>query len=93
MRKQYEVIKRTTRDLTGVRVHDRTLKFGRGGAFRLNDASAAKELQKYHKHDVVVAEVDAPHREASRNTFGSLPAMPWAKDRKPWYEREGRYVK
>jgi hypothetical protein len=84
--KQFEVLKRTTRPMKGVTVGGRTLNFGnRTDAFLLNDVGIARELQKNHKHDVVVCEVDKPHTDVSSNFHTIKRALDpnW----KPWYER------
>ena len=90
--KRWEVIKRTMRPEKGVKVGNKFYKYGTSGSFTVNDPGVAREMEKYHAADVLVAEVDKPKPmgEVSNNTFAQMPAMPWHKDRKFFWERKTR---
>lgn len=79
-RKRYEVVRNTTRPgFDAVDTGKRRLRFGRSGAFTVDDPGEAAEIQaRYMKRsvgDVVVIETDHPQRGA----LWVVPEMPWKK--------------
>jgi len=76
--KHWQVMKRTTRSEKGVKVGNKFYRYGTNGAFTVNDPGVAAEMRKYHAADVVVAEVDKPRMDVSKNWI-SVPELPWHK--------------
>jgi len=78
---KWEVIKATTRDLPSLDVDGKEMRFGKDGAFRVNDPGVAEAIRQTYARtgDVTVTRVRYPsvHDRGHRYFFGSLPAMPW----------------
>ena len=78
---KWEVIKATTRDLPSLDVDGKEMRFGKDGAFRVNDPGVADAIRQTYARtgDVTVTRVRYPsvHDRGHRYFFGSLPAMPW----------------
>ncbi len=98
-RKTFEVVKATKRDIDGVTVNGKEMKFGRSGGFRVSDEGVAREIQQtvgYGRNSlgkggtgevVVMATDDAPAEPGHRYTF-SVPEMPWKE-----YDERGRVIR
>jgi len=81
---KWEVIRATRRPLESVDVDGKQMKFGRDGAFRVNDEGVAAAIREEYarKGDVTVTRIRYPGA-ADRGHyyfFGQLPEMPWKKE-------------
>ena len=81
---KWEVIRATRRDLPGLDVDGKQMKFGKDGAFRVNDEGVAAAIREEYakKGDVTVTRIRYPGA-ADRGHyyfFGQLPEMPWKKE-------------
>src|SRR4030067_854439 len=81
---KWEVIRATRRDLPSIDVDGKQMKFGRDGAFRVNDEGVAAAIREEYakKGDVTVTRIRYPGA-ADRGHyyfFGQLPEMPWKKE-------------
>ena len=81
---KWEVIRATRRDLPGIEVDGKQMKFGKDGAFRVNDEGVAAAIREEYarKGDVTVTRIRYPGA-ADRGHyyfFGQLPEMPWKKE-------------
>jgi hypothetical protein len=78
--KMFEVIKRTTKNIRGVRSSKRELNFGKQGAFHLYDAGEAREIDSVYgrggSEDVLVIPVDRPY-EGTGKRYHTVPELPW----------------
>ena len=80
----WEVIRATRRPLESVDVDGKQMKFGKDGAFRVNDEGVAAAIREEYarKGDVTVTRIRYPGA-ADRGHyyfFGQLPEMPWKKE-------------
>ena len=81
---KWEVIRATRRPLESVDVDGKQMKFGKDGAFRVNDEGVAAAIREEYarKGDVTVTRIRYPGA-ADRGHyyfFGQLPEMPWKKE-------------
>src|SRR3970040_20895 len=78
---KWEVIRATRRDLPGIDVDGKQMKFGKDGAFRVNDEGVAAAIREEYarKGDVTVTRIRYPGAADRRHYyfFGQLPEMPW----------------
>ena len=78
---KWEVIRATRRDLPGIEVDGKQMKFGRDGAFRVNDEGVAAAIREEYakKGDVTVTRIRYPgaHDRGHRYFFGGWPLAPW----------------
>jgi hypothetical protein len=80
------VIKSTKReDVVGVQIGDKDMHFGqKSGAFTVSDPGVAREIEAQHGgrgNDVVVIPQAKPREAGHRYFFGSMPEMPWKKQK------------
>ena len=89
--KKWMVIK-ATRDpsFQGVTLDGQTMKFGKKGAFMVDDPVKADEIRKTVGTNATVTRFRTPdsHERIHRYFFGQLPAMPWHK-----YDDNGRRMR
>lgn len=64
-------------------------KFGKNGAFLMQDEKKARELQDEHHGEIAVTRVrrPGPADKGHKYFFGSMPAMPWHK-----YDENGNRI-
>ena len=78
---KWEVIRATRRPLESVDVDGKQMKFGRDGAFRVNDEGVAAAIREEYarKGDVTVTRIRYPgaHDRGHRYFFGGWPLAPW----------------
>ena len=78
---KWEVIRATRRDLPGIDVDGKQMKFGKDGAFRVNDEGVAAAIREEYakKGDVTVTRIRYPgaHDRGHRYFFGGWPLAPW----------------
>ena len=78
---KWEVIRATRRDLPGLDVDGKQMKFGKDGAFRVNDEGVAAAIREEYakKGDVTVTRIRYPgaHDRGHRYFFGGWPLAPW----------------
>ena len=79
--RKFEVIKATQKPSNEVVLGDRHFKFGRQGAFYLNDAGIAAEIEKEFGHkkgngDVVISPIELVDAEGHRWNFPGVET-PW----------------
>ena len=81
---KWEVIRATRRPLESVDVDGKQMKFGKDGAFRVNDEGVAAAIREEYarKGDVTVTRIRYPGAadRGHRYFFGQLPEMPWKKE-------------
>src|SRR4030067_3613547 len=78
---KWQDIRPTRRDLPGLDVDGKQMKFGKDGAFRVNDEGVAAAIREEYarKGDVTVTRIRYPGAadRGHRYFFGQLPEMPW----------------
>ena len=78
---KWEVIRATRRDLPSIDVDGKQMKFGKDGAFRVNDEGVAAAIREEYakKGDVTVTRIRYPgaHDRGHRYFFGGWPLAPW----------------
>ncbi len=86
----YEVVKSTRRDIKGIEVDGKKHMFGKDGAFRVNDAGVAREIDEAHGlegGDRQVTVMKVPVRDKIHRYAFSMPRGDW-KSRIDW-EKDG----
>src|SRR3990172_6979042 len=81
---KWEVIRATRRDLPGIDVDGKQMKFGKDGAFRVNDEGVAAAIREEYarKGDVTVTRIRYPGAadRGHRYFFGGWIEAPWKKE-------------
>ena len=79
----YEVVKSTRKDIKGISVDGKQHLFGKDGAFRVNDAGVAREIDEAHGlegGDRAVTVMKVPVRDKIHRYAFSMPRGNWKKD-------------